>query len=227
MDTILSFFADEKIIYGALKGRSTLIEDSLPIQESSQSAALVPFLSSLWKKIDYAPLTQIICSRGPGAFTTLRITLSAAQGLKMAFPNAQIYAPSTFKILAFSSEAPQGIALIDSHKGYFYGCEFEGKKLGDPSLWDDDRIQKSGETFVCLHPPKDSVLKVKDKLILPLGNLASSMIELYESEKDQIKPEDQELFPFYIQSPIYRKRKQPLADFLDLKDKLKFKLDNG
>lgn len=225
MNSILSFFVGEKVLYGAFKQGESVYEDKLSIQDSSQSEALVPFLSRLWQKANNTPLTHIICPRGPASYTTIRISLSAAQGLKTAFPKAHIFAPSHFKVLAFASGLKQGTVLIDSQKGFYYGASFDNLKLDPPQVWEEDAIENRPETFIVSSRPDYFRSKFKGNFVAPNSNLALCQIDLFELEKSHLQPEEKTLSPLYIQNPVYRKKKQSMPEFLALREKLKFKLE--
>lgn len=125
----LTFFVTTTTCYAAIDTAHGIIQDFYILGAESQSAALVPFIKSLWGRAGNPALTTLIAPKGPGSFTSLRVTLATAQGLSIAFPEATCYAPTFFDVLLYGRPA-QSYAVIDSKRGDY----FVKTKLGTPLI---------------------------------------------------------------------------------------------
>ncbi|MCL2380021.1 MAG: tRNA (adenosine(37)-N6)-threonylcarbamoyltransferase complex dimerization subunit type 1 TsaB [Treponema sp.] len=75
----------------------------------------------------------VVCMKGPGSFTGLRIGFSAAKGISLAL-NIPLVAVPTLDCLAYPLSIWPGIALpaIDAKKGCFFAALYrEGQRLTD------------------------------------------------------------------------------------------------
>ena len=79
---------------------------------------------------DFAEISRIIVTRGPGSFTGIRIALAAARGLALA-TGAGITAVPTFEALRPESP-PEGrlLAVLDTKRGSLYAADLSA--TGDP-----------------------------------------------------------------------------------------------
>ncbi len=169
--TKLTFFVTTTTCYAAIETAHGIIQDSYVLGVESQSAALIPFIKSLWDRAGNPPITTLIAPKGPGSFTALRVTLATAQGLSIAFPAATSYAPTFFDVLLYGLPE-QSYALIDSKRGdYFVKAkmgepliltpeafvEFQSKHFDwamivEPDLFGNDFIMQSGVNMISYDP---------------------------------------------------------------------------
>lgn len=91
-----------------------------------------------------AQLDAIAVSRGPGAFTGVRLGIALAQGIALAL-DRPVVAASTLAVLALRADAPPGarvLAAIDARMGEIYSAAFaidaagpqpiSGERVGAP-----------------------------------------------------------------------------------------------
>ncbi len=115
----LSFFVSSTTCYVALLTPEHHYYECMLLDNRTQASVLIPFIQSIWKKAGSPPLSRINVPKGPGSFTSLRVTLAAAQGLSLAFPNAMCYAPTFFDVLLYNRPV-KSYAVIDSKRGDFF-----------------------------------------------------------------------------------------------------------
>ncbi|MFP4643514.1 MAG: tRNA (adenosine(37)-N6)-threonylcarbamoyltransferase complex dimerization subunit type 1 TsaB [Spirochaetales bacterium] len=76
---------------------------------------------------DPRELARIVCCRGPGSFTGLRIGIATAKGIA-AFQNLPVYAVPTLTAYRVASPRQLVISTIDGRKNRFYTELFEGRQ---------------------------------------------------------------------------------------------------
>ena len=74
--------------------------------------------------ITRSQLDVIAISRGPGAFTGVRLAIAIAQGIALAL-DKPVVAVSTLQVIAAQSPAPRILAAIDARMGEVYVGAFE------------------------------------------------------------------------------------------------------
>lgn len=203
--TILSFYIQHNDCFVALKNKDKTTEKHFTLRQTeTQAMALISFVQETWAEIGSPEITCLIVPRGPGSFTSLRIGLAAAQGLELAFPNAQIFAPTHFDVLAYAArlEGVQSfVVLIDSKKGDFYGQLFSQGSFEEPKVYTNEAVKALLEENPGMQVITDLDPAPGNK------NLATCQIELYETEvKLRENPAYQKFQPVYLYLPDYVKR---------------------
>ena len=69
-------------------------------------------------------IDEIICVRGPGSFTGLRIGVTIAK-IYAYFLNKNLYSVSTLDVLATSAKCDIIVPLIDARRGFVYGAIYD------------------------------------------------------------------------------------------------------
>lgn len=223
----LSFYVDRGKGFATLKRGNELWERRCK-WEISQAAELVPFLHDLLKEAQQDPLQIrfLAAPRGPTSFTTLRITLTVAKALAFAIPNARVFAPTQFHVLAFAvrqyiSSGTDFLVLLDSAKQGFYGAIFryippyrpfmvQPFAYYDRTEGDAFLRQRHNLPFVTDFAPSSLAarwLEVAGKPPLPVAtSLSTEQIELYYAPRDpQDISDDTCWVPLYGHTPIYAK----------------------
>ncbi|RZI45662.1 tRNA (adenosine(37)-N6)-threonylcarbamoyltransferase complex dimerization subunit type 1 TsaB [Candidatus Finniella inopinata] len=213
--TTLSLYAQNDQCQVALKADERVYAESVTLTPTvSQAMALVPLIQRVWQQAGSPDIDAIITARGPGTFTSLRVTLATAQGLAMAFPGAQIFAPTHFDVLGYAArQLYQGpiLVLIDSRRGDWYGqvygeipTEIQIFKAPDlhrflqqnPAcrLMADFEVGEGLQTHLIDHPL----------------SLALTQLQLFEDANFQnlkTNPLYQDLKPYYYYQPAYVKKR--------------------
>ncbi|MDT7880305.1 MAG: tRNA threonylcarbamoyladenosine biosynthesis protein TsaB [Candidatus Hydrothermia bacterium] len=76
-------------------------------------------------KIDFSKVNEIIISRGPGFFTSLRISLAFAKAIKIFNENVKFKAISSLKNIAFKLKGYNVIPIMKAPKNMVYACAFD------------------------------------------------------------------------------------------------------
>ena len=69
-------------------------------------------------------ISDIICTRGPGSFTGLRVGVTISK-VYSYFLNKKLYSVSTLNIMATSVEGDIIVPLIDARRGFVYGAIYD------------------------------------------------------------------------------------------------------
>ncbi len=97
----------------------------------SHSESLVPSIQALCGLANCTAqdIDLIVCMKGPGSFTGLRIGMATAKGMALALRVPLVSVPS-LDVYAFGHEGFKGIVLplIDAKKDSFYTALYEGGK---------------------------------------------------------------------------------------------------
>jgi tRNA threonylcarbamoyladenosine biosynthesis protein TsaB len=114
-----------------------------------QSEKLLPMVDALLAeaKIDFQQIGMIATTRGPGAFTGLRIGLSTARALGLALQKP-VFGVTTLEVLARSffedhADAAQVCVLLDTKRKDFYVQFFSrnGLDTGEPMVASPESLQ--------------------------------------------------------------------------------------
>jgi tRNA A37 threonylcarbamoyladenosine modification protein TsaB len=143
-------------------------------------------LTSLIKEFLPMPPCVIATTTGPGSFTSIRIQLATAIGLKIGY-GAQLFCPNTLDLLQWAFDG--AIPAIDSFRG--------------------DYFTKIENTVTCITEQELNVLKAKGKTICgDVGqapeNIATHLLRYYLSYPN---PESLKTpVPYYVRTPEYKTR---------------------
>lgn len=233
MESILSIYANNTHGYVAVKEEGqTFTRYVAWTPQQTQAAGFVPLLHDLLQESHKVP-NVIITSRGPFAFTTLRITIAIAKSIAFCYPHARIFAPSNFQIFAFAARQSiqQGhnfLVLLDAFKMGFYAAvmlwekgELSARFLEPPCFVPAQNIpaflmafqncpvitdfteQSFGNKFLKPWPPT--------LIIRPEANFALEQMNLYHT--DPLLQQDElahQFTPQYLHLPYYTKTPRPI-----------------
>ena len=77
--TTLSLYAQNDQCQVALKAAGRVYAESVTLTPAvSQAMVLVPLIQRVWQQAGSPDIDTIITARGPGTFTSLRVTLASA-----------------------------------------------------------------------------------------------------------------------------------------------------
>lgn len=116
------------------------------------SEVLMPRILDLLGRNNLAlkDLDLLVCTKGPGSFTGLRIAMSTLKGISLALGTPLVSVPSLKAIASCNSTYPHEVlAVIDAKKKRFYAALFKGgKRLSEDLDIDADGIQAMLENLV-------------------------------------------------------------------------------
>lgn len=176
----------------------TAYGDSL-VTEREQAAKLMPLVQEVMSdaKIDFSALGLIVTTTGPGSFTGLRISLSAARSLGMAL-DIPVQGVSTFEAM-YHSCAPQGDALVvlESKRADFYVQAFDALGHGkEPECLLSDTIKAKTICGDAAHRLKIEGVEadfIERGLIDPIVLARLGLSQFTENGQKAVKPE-----PYYM-----------------------------
>ena len=114
--------------------------------EREQAAKLMPMVQEVLAeaKVAFADIGLIVTTVGPGSFTGLRISLSAARTLGLAL-NVPVQGVSTLEAMARSAvkENKPCLVVLESKRTDFYVQAFDGAKnpVGEASCMEPDELR--------------------------------------------------------------------------------------
>ncbi|MHA1558893.1 MAG: hypothetical protein ACTSXG_03715 [Alphaproteobacteria bacterium] len=172
---------------------------------------LIDSIKNLWSFVNFNPITKIIVPKGPDTFTSIRVLLSTVKGLSLAFPKAEIFAPTHFEVLGYVGRlytSEDLLILIDSKRGDFYGQYLykDGNKV--QKIYTKELIEEAvQEQNVKLITNNSPLLdRFTDHLINYDDNLALRQTELPFIPISNLEP-------YYWEEEIgYRKQKHTFND---------------
>lgn len=177
----------------------------------THSERLLPSIDQLLNDshIKIKDIDLLVCTRGPGSFTGLRIGMSTLKGISTALSIPLVSVP-TLDIYAYSKKDFKGIVLpiIDARKKSYYTAIFKNgtKKTKDLDL-SKDKILKLVEnnTMILLTGPDAFILYDKcseiSNIILDKNQSNNYTVELIDLGLEQFKingPDDRDQGPVYI-----------------------------
>lgn len=121
-------------------------EEMVIINQDKHSDGLLSEIDNILKrnKISVKDLDLLVCTRGPGAFTSLRIGMSVLKGLSSGADIPLVSVP-TLETLAKAVFAPKALTIpvIDARKDrYYIGFYLGGEKLAEDMDGNAENIQE-------------------------------------------------------------------------------------
>ncbi|MFK7882029.1 tRNA (adenosine(37)-N6)-threonylcarbamoyltransferase complex dimerization subunit type 1 TsaB [Roseobacter sp.] len=122
-----------------LCGEDILAQSSEPMTKG-QAERLLGLCTELMNEagLSYCDLTALGVGIGPGNFTGIRISVSAARGLALGLgvPSVGI---SSLEALSYGHETPCACA-VDARRGQVYFQQFDGRAVHDPAMAPADNL---------------------------------------------------------------------------------------
>ena len=152
-------------------------------------------------------INDIICVRGPGSFTGLRIGVTIAKTIAY-FKNKNLYSTSSLEFMASSVKGDIIVPLIDARRGYVYA-----------SIFDKNYNCIKEECYIKLDKLLEEVSKLKGKPVFVT-------LDEFDFETDKFVPDFDNFFKLDLKRsedsmtfvPTYLKRTEAEEKLNDNKD---------
>lgn len=160
------------------RGATLLAEGAREV--TTHSEGLMPLIDEILTRAAVAPreLDALVCGRGPGSFTGLRIGMATAKGLCLAADLPLVCVSSLLPLALAVREARGGeplvLTLLDARRGEVYGARYRGAVLEG-----EERVLPPGEVALLAAGDEplllagDGALAHRDALLEALGPLAA------------------------------------------------------
>jgi tRNA threonylcarbamoyladenosine biosynthesis protein TsaB len=129
-------------------GEKVFSESSAMMQGHAEH--LIPMAERVLEKsgVEYADIEAVAVTTGPGAFTGLRIGLSAARAIGLAL-GVPVYGITTTQVLALQAvrdNAEPVMVILDTKRSDFYVQSFDaaGKPLSEAAVMNGEAIKTDG-----------------------------------------------------------------------------------
>ena len=135
---ILAVDSSHEILHLALKGEGIHYSTSFTIGRR-YTEELMSLMQQVLDKfsLSFKDLDLLVCSRGPGSFTGLRVAMSTIKGISLALniPYVSVSTLETYAYPLYYSHSPV-LVVLDAKKQRYYGAIFsEGERVtGDKDL---------------------------------------------------------------------------------------------
>ncbi|MGM9878631.1 MAG: tRNA (adenosine(37)-N6)-threonylcarbamoyltransferase complex dimerization subunit type 1 TsaB [Bacilli bacterium] len=83
-------------------------------------------IENMLKEVGLTPkdIDEIVCVRGPGSFTGLRVGVAIAKTFAY-FLNKKLYSISSLELMSLSSKGDIKVPIIDARRGFVYGAIYD------------------------------------------------------------------------------------------------------
>ncbi|MEO0143446.1 MAG: tRNA (adenosine(37)-N6)-threonylcarbamoyltransferase complex dimerization subunit type 1 TsaB [candidate division WOR-3 bacterium] len=132
------------------KNYNEIILEANVFLEFSHSENLNKLLNEL--KIELLDIDEIIISKGPGFFTSLRISTAFAKALKIVNQNVKFKAISSLKNIAYKLKGYKVIPILQAPKNQYYACAFDEnfQLVLDEGIYDLDFLKSEFKDFIII-----------------------------------------------------------------------------
>ncbi|MEM9432545.1 MAG: tRNA (adenosine(37)-N6)-threonylcarbamoyltransferase complex dimerization subunit type 1 TsaB [Pseudomonadota bacterium] len=152
--TILAFDTSAAHCAAALLCGGTILAEQTTAMKKGQAEALMDMLNTTLSDAhqSYDMLDAIAVGLGPGNFTGIRISVSAARGLALSL-NIPAIGVTQFEVMAYDDPSDALLVCLEAPRGQIYAQRFaQGARIGAPfQLWPEDAaetVQVSLDTHV-------------------------------------------------------------------------------
>lgn len=185
---VLALDTSGSVLYAAIKTDNGLYTNNLEKNTMHHSESIIPVIDALLKQasLSVSDLDLLVCTRGPGSFTGLRIAMSALKGLSYG-QDIPLVSVSTLEAWARAASSIEGLKVvaIDAKKQRYYLSAFADKRLmpdTDGSPADLTEVLKNHESVTVIGPDAESfapmIVGRSVKVVDVSASLVSSLIEL-------------------------------------------------
>ncbi len=184
---VLALDTSGSTFYAALKTDKALYTNNLDKNTMHHSESIIPIIDTLLKKasLNVSDLDLLVCTRGPGSFTGLRIAMAALKGISYG-QDIPLVSVSTLEAWAGAASDIEGVKVvaIDAKKQRYYISAFAEERLmpdTDGTVADLEEALKDTESVTVIGPDAESFAPMikgkKVKVADVSASFVSSLIE--------------------------------------------------
>ena len=176
---LLAIDTSGKVASAAVTDGSVLLAEKSVYTKLTHSQIILPMVQQLLDDCGLAlsELDGVVCAKGPGSYTGLRIGIAAVKGIVMGCESLKCAGVSTLEALAWNSAAYRGsiISVMAARKGIIY--------LGVYSS-DGERVVNISPDRVC---PEEELSALGFSEALITGDCCEYVKEKYFADKPNVK----------------------------------------
>ncbi|MCR5761109.1 MAG: tRNA (adenosine(37)-N6)-threonylcarbamoyltransferase complex dimerization subunit type 1 TsaB [Sphaerochaetaceae bacterium] len=179
---VLALDTSTSAFYAALKTDSGFFNNSLDSNSMQHSERIIPVLDSLLKQAGLAVknLDLLVCTRGPGSFTGLRIAMSALKGISYGL-NIPLVSVSTLEAWAEAASDIEGLKIvaIDAKKQRYYLSAFDKERLmpdTDGTVADLEEVLKKYDSLTVVGPDAESFSSMIEGKDVKCADVSASFV---------------------------------------------------
>lgn len=224
--TILGIDTSGKTASCAVMNGERLLAEKTVYTKLTHSQIILPMVQELLADcgLELSDLEAVVCAKGPGSYTGLRIGIAAVKGLCMGCKTLKCAGVSTLEALAWASAGFSGriVPVMYARPGIAYTGVYESRG-GALSCITEDAVQNEEEFFLSLDVSSpllltgDRCAEVKEKffaenenvLLAPVADRlqkASSLCQAYLADPGRAEPAEK-LEASYLQATKAEKLK--------------------
>lgn len=179
---VLALDTSGSAFYAALKTDSGFFNNSLESNSMQHSERIIPVLDALLKQagLSVKDLDLLVCTRGPGSFTGLRIAMSALKGISYGL-DIPLVSVSTLEAWAEAASEIEGVKVvaIDAKKQRYYISAFDKERLmpdTDGTAADLEDVLKSCDSVTVIGPDAESFAPMIEGKSVKTADVSSAFI---------------------------------------------------
>ena len=176
---LLGIDTSGKVASVAVTDEGLILAEKSVYTTLTHSQIILPMVKELLADcgLSFAELDGIVCAKGPGSYTGLRIGIAAVKGIVMGCPTLKCAGVSTLEALAWNSAAHRGriVPVMAARKGIVYCGAYES---------DGERVTNIAPDRVC--SAEDFAALVGDNALLT-GDCCAEMKEQFFADAADVK----------------------------------------
>ena len=168
-----------KVASAAITEDGVLLAEKSVYTKLTHSQIILPMVKELMNgaELKFSDIDSVVCAKGPGSYTGLRIGIAAVKGIVMGAPHLKCAAISTLEALAWNCAAYRGtiLSVMRARKGILYCGVYES---------DGEKIKNIVPDTVCA---EDKLCELIGGDAIITGDCCSEIKQNYFAKNDNVK----------------------------------------